>query len=64
MAITKIHAIKTTVQSAVDYICNPEKTDGMILVDTYCCGIQTAALDFEMSNSQSERSDTKNKIRS
>ena len=61
MAITKIHAIKTTVQSAVDYICNPEKTDGMILVDTYCCGIQTAALDFEMSNSQSERSDTKNK---
>ena len=60
MAVTKIHAIKATVQSAVDYICNPNKTDGRILVNTYCCGIQSAAYDFQMANSQSERNDTKN----
>ena len=27
MAYTKIHAIKATVDKAIDYICNPEKTD-------------------------------------
>ena len=60
MAVTKIHAIKSTVQSAVDYISNPDKTDGRILVSTYCCGIQTAAYDFQMANSQSESKPTNN----
>ncbi len=50
MAITKIHAIKTTVQKSVDYICNPHKTDNRILVDTFACGIETAAKDFAMEN--------------
>ena len=27
MAYTKIHAIKATVDKAIDYICNPDKTD-------------------------------------
>lgn len=27
MAITKIHAVKTTISRSVNYICNPEKTD-------------------------------------
>ena len=60
MAITKIHAIKSTVQAAVDYITDPDKTDGRILVDTYCCGIESAAYDFQMANSMSERNDCKN----
>lgn len=60
MAVTKIHAIKVTVQAAVDYIADEEKTDGRILVDTYCCGIESAAYDFKMANSLSERSDSKN----
>ena len=33
MAITKIHAIKATVHKAVDYICDPAKTDESILMD-------------------------------
>ena len=32
MAYTKIHAIKATVDKAIDYICNPDKTDEQIYV--------------------------------
>ena len=32
MAVTKTHPIKSTLKSAIDYICNPEKTDGKLLV--------------------------------
>ena len=32
MAITKIHAIQAIVNKAVDYICNPAKTDESILI--------------------------------
>ena len=46
MAYTRIHAIKATVQKALKYICNPEKTDGQILVDSFACGIETAHYDF------------------
>ena len=27
MAVTKIHPVKTTLNKAIDYICNPDKTD-------------------------------------
>ena len=27
MAVTKTHPIKSTLKAAIDYICNPEKTD-------------------------------------
>ena len=46
MAYTRIHAIKATVQKALKYICNPEKTDGQILIDTFACGMETAHYDF------------------
>ena len=46
MAYTRIHAVKATVQKALKYICNPEKTDGQILVDSFACGIETAHYDF------------------
>ena len=46
MSYTKIHAVKATVQKALKYICNPEKTDGQILIDSFACGVETAHYDF------------------
>ena len=47
MAYTKIHAIKATVDKAIDYICNPEKTDEKMFVSSYACSLETAAYDFK-----------------
>lgn len=33
MAVTKIHPIKTTLNKAIDYICNPDKTDDKELTE-------------------------------
>ena len=46
MAVTKIHAISATVEKAVNYICNPQKTDGEVLVSTFNCGRESVAYDF------------------
>ena len=43
----KIHAIKATVDKAIDYICNPEKTDEKMFVSSYACSPETAAYDFK-----------------
>lgn len=53
MAYTRIHAIKATVQKALKYICNPEKTDGDLLIDSFACGIETAHYDFKDALSKS-----------
>ena len=50
MAITKIHAIRSTIQKSVDYICNPHKTDNRILIDNYGCGLESAGLNFLEDN--------------
>ena len=47
MAYTKIHAIKATVDKAIDYIFNPDKTDEQIYVSSYACAPETAAIDFK-----------------
>ena len=47
MAYTKIHAIKATVDKAIEYICNPDKTDEQIYVSSYACAPETAAIDFK-----------------
>ncbi len=47
MAYTKIHAIKATVDKAIDYICNPEKTDEKIFISSFACSPETAAIDFK-----------------
>ena len=47
MAYTEIHAIKTTVNKAIDYICNPEKTADRFLISSFACAPETAAIDFE-----------------
>ena len=49
MAITKIHVIKSTLDKALAYIENPDKTDGQMLVSGYNCEPQTASIDFEMT---------------
>lgn len=57
MAYTKIHAITATVNKAVDYICNPAKTDEGILISSYGCSPETAAYDFKFALSKTSQSD-------
>ena len=47
MAITKNHAIDTTLKTAIDYILNPDKTDGKLLVSSFSYSPETADLEFE-----------------
>ena len=56
MAYTKIHAITATVGKAVDYICNPAKTDEGILISSYGCSPKTAAYDFKFALSKTSQS--------
>ena len=46
MAITKTHPIKSTLKNAIDYICNPAKTDGKLLVSSFGCAAETADIEF------------------
>lgn len=47
MAITKTHSIKSTLNLAIQYICNPAKTDGTLLVSSFACLPETADIEFE-----------------
>lgn len=57
MAITKIHAIQATVHKAINYICNPEKTDESILISSFGCSPETAAFDFKFALSKTNQAD-------
>lgn len=46
MAVTKIIPIRVTIEKSVDYICNPDKTDGSLYIHSEHCVPQTAALTF------------------
>ena len=46
MAYTKIHAITATVHKSINYICNPDKTEGSLYISSYACTPETAAIDF------------------
>ena len=46
MAVTKTHPIKSTLKAAIDYICNPAKTDGSLLISSYGCSAETADIEF------------------
>lgn len=64
MAVTKIHAIKTTLGKAVNYITNPEKTEYSQLVSGYNCSPDSAELEFAMTAqlaSKSHNAGTKTK---
>lgn len=49
MAITKIHAVKVRLGDAINYIENPDKTDGQKLISGYNTAPQTAVLDFSVT---------------
>ena len=52
MAITKIKPIKSTLKKALDYIQNPDKTDGKMLVSSFGCSPETADIEFEFTIAQ------------
>ena len=58
MAITKIHPIKSTLKKALDYIENPDKTDGKLLVASFACSYETADIEFEMLLAQAYQKGT------
>lgn len=46
MAYTRIHNIKSTLPKAIEYICNPDKTEEQLLVSGYNCEPYSAAFEF------------------
>lgn len=57
MAITKIHAIKATIDKSVDYICNPHKTNDELLISFFGTTPRTADFDFRSTLSKTYSSD-------
>lgn len=53
MATTKNHTINFTLKKAITYICNPEKTDGALLIHSYGCSPETADMEFEWTREKS-----------
>ena len=53
MAVTKTHPIKSTLKAAIDYICNPDKTDGKLLVSSFGCAAETADIEFDWTRRHS-----------
>lgn len=49
MAYTRIHGIKATLNRVMDYIENPKKTEGQILISGYNVDPYTAALEYRMT---------------
>jgi len=52
MAISKIHPIRYSVLDAVNYIIDPDKTNGEMYVSSYACAIHTADLEFAQTASK------------
>ena len=52
MAVTKIKPVKSTLKKALDYIQNPDKTDGKILVSSFGCSPETADIEFAFTIAQ------------
>ena len=46
MAVTKTHPISATLNLALEYILNPQKTDEKLLVSSYGCSPETADIEF------------------
>lgn len=57
MAITKIHPITTTLTKALNYIQNPKKTDGTLLVDGFGCVPETAYQQFMRTKEKVDKKD-------
>jgi len=60
MATTKIKAIKSTLNKAINYIIDPEKTDESLLVSSYGCSVEFA--DLEMQATEAKGSGRGNRV--
>ena len=58
MAVTKIKPIKSTLSKALDYIQNPDKTDGKMLVSSFGCSYETADIEFGFTLAQAIEKET------
>lgn len=52
MAWTEIHPIKSTLRVALDYICDPDKTDYKLLISSFGCAPETADIEYQYTNTQ------------
>lgn len=48
----KIKPVKSTLGKALDYIQNPDKTDGKTLVSSFGCSYETADIEFGFTLAQ------------
>jgi hypothetical protein len=55
MAVTKIHPIKSTLDKALAYIQNPDKTDGKLLVSSFACSYETADIEFQFTLAKAQK---------
>ena len=46
MAVTKIKPVKATLNKAISYILDPDKTDGKMLASSFACAYETADIEF------------------
>jgi hypothetical protein len=49
LAVTKIKPVKGSLKQAIDYIQNPDKTDGKLLVSSFGCSYETAYEEFNIT---------------
>ena len=57
MSITKIHAIKATVSKSIDYICDPEKTEGETLIFSHGTVPEYATASFDQALKFTDKKD-------
>lgn len=55
MAYIKIFPIKVTAKKALDYIMNPDKTEGKLLVSGFACAPETADIEFSMTREAAKK---------
>lgn len=55
MAVTQIHPIETTLIKAIDYISNPDKTDGNLMISSFACSAETAAYEFDWTRKNGDK---------
>lgn len=55
MATTKIKALKNTLNKALHYITNPNKTDGSLLVSSFGCSVEFADLEMQATAIKEDR---------
>ena len=57
MAVTEIHPITTSLNKALDYIENPDKTEGKMLCTGYGCVPETAYYQFNQVKEKANKND-------